>query len=110
MVLTNDDPGRYEFLLQYYDHYQYRQDESQSLPVFHFPNSNDQSVNYNLKHNLAKAPLKQEFGVDTFAEFVHTFGPDVFILWKAALLRKRIMFIHVPPMEIACKYGNNMKK
>ncbi|KAI9245198.1 hypothetical protein EDC94DRAFT_530380, partial [Helicostylum pulchrum] len=66
------------------------------------------SVNYNLKHNVAKVISKQEFGADTFSEFVHTFGPDVFILWKAALLRKRIMLIHMPPMEIACKYVYNI--
>lgn len=104
---TNDDPARYESLLKYYTHYQYKEGQDhQDTPTFHFPTANHHSVNYNLKHNVAKVISKQEFGADTFSEFVHTFGPDVFILWKAALLRKRIMLIHMPPMEIACKYGN----
>lgn len=32
-------------------------------------------------------------------------GPQVFVLWKAALLRKRILFLTEPPMERACGYG-----
>lgn len=32
-------------------------------------------------------------------------GPQIFVLWKAALLRKRILFLTEPPMERACGYG-----
>ncbi|KAI7885247.1 hypothetical protein K492DRAFT_204110 [Lichtheimia hyalospora FSU 10163] len=31
-------------------------------------------------------------------------GPQIFVLWKAALLRKRILFLTEPPMERACGY------
>ncbi|KAI8388743.1 uncharacterized protein BYT42DRAFT_561070 [Radiomyces spectabilis] len=42
-----------------------------------------------------------------FPSFVHQFGPDVFVLWKAMLLRKRVLFSVQPPMEAACHYVYN---
>lgn len=105
------ESSRYERLLDYYIHHQYReeQEEEEHLPKFNFPDSNHHSVNYNLKHNVAKGMFNhEEFGVDSFSDFVHKFGPDVFVLWKAALLRKRIMLINMPPMEAACEYVYNI--
>lgn len=44
---------------------------------------------------------------DSFPVFVAHLGPQVFTLWKAALLRKRILYLTSPPMERACSYGKN---
>ncbi|KAL0074130.1 hypothetical protein F4703DRAFT_1894180 [Phycomyces blakesleeanus] len=38
-----------------------------------------------------------------FPAFVKQFGPSIFILWKAVLLRKRIIFMTDPPMSHACQ-------
>lgn len=35
-----------------------------------------------------------------------TFGPLVFPLYKAALLRKRILLVGQTPVEMACNFGN----
>lgn len=37
--------------------------------------------------------------------FIDTFGPLVFPLYKAALLRKRILLICQAPVELTCNYG-----
>ena len=37
--------------------------------------------------------------------YLDTFGPLVFRLQQAALLRKRILFVASPPVRIACEYG-----
>ncbi|KAG2194258.1 hypothetical protein INT47_009668 [Mucor saturninus] len=114
MVLSESiESSRYERLLEYYTHHQYReeqQEEREQSPNFYFPESNNHhSVNYNLKHNVAKGMFSHdEFGAVSFSHFVHRFGPDIFVLWKAALLRKRIMLINMPPMETACEYVYNI--
>ena len=38
-------------------------------------------------------------------QFLDTFGPLIFPLYKAALLRKRILFLHHAPVETACNFG-----
>lgn len=38
-------------------------------------------------------------------KFLDTFGPLIFPLYKAALLRKRILFLHHAPVETACNFG-----
>lgn len=37
--------------------------------------------------------------------YIDTFGPLVFPLQRAALLRKRILFIAPPPVRLMCEYG-----
>jgi hypothetical protein len=110
IISENIEESRYERLLKYYTHHQYREDDNEETPaIFNFPDLNHHSVNYNLKYNVAKDLYNKEekFGLDSFSDFVNKFGPDVFLLWKAALLRKRIMMVNMPPMELACKYGKN---
>lgn len=38
----------------------------------------------------------------SFSAMVHFFGADIFLLWKAALLRKRILFFSPVPIEQGC--------
>ncbi|KAE9969513.1 hypothetical protein EG327_010626 [Venturia inaequalis] len=40
----------------------------------------------------------------TILEYLDTFGPLLFPLHRAALLRKRILFITPPPMKLTCEY------
>ena len=40
----------------------------------------------------------------SLAEFVDTFGPLVFPLYRAALARKRILLVGQPPVETACSF------
>ena len=37
--------------------------------------------------------------------FLDTFGPLIFPLYKAALLRKRILLVGHAPVELACNFG-----
>ena len=37
--------------------------------------------------------------------FLDAFGPLIFPLYKAALLRKRILLVGQPPVELACNFG-----
>ena len=39
------------------------------------------------------------------SEFVQDFGPSTFVLWKLALLQKRILFCSPPPVGRACLQG-----
>ncbi|GAN00971.1 sphingosine kinase [Mucor ambiguus] len=104
---------RYKPLLQYYTRHQYRSSADNAATKHHaLPDlslhesfsSLDHTVNYNLKHTLHTMKQPSEFSIDACTHFVNKFGPDVFVLWKAALLRKKIMMIHMPQMEIACQY------
>ena len=36
---------------------------------------------------------------------VDSFGPLIFPLYKAALLRKKILLMHEAPVELACNFG-----
>ncbi|KAL7314855.1 hypothetical protein PS15m_006370 [Mucor circinelloides] len=110
MILSDTiESDRYEPLLQYYTQHQYRSSADdtttkQNLPSLGASSSLDHTVNYNLKHTLHTMKQPSEFSINSCAHFVNKFGPDVFVLWKAALLRKRIMLIHMPQMEIGCHY------
>jgi hypothetical protein len=69
-----------------------------------------QGVNHQLKQKQKTQVIdlldqNSVFGTDSFSEFVRLFGPNIFVLWKAALLQKRILFMGAPPMEKACKFG-----
>lgn len=42
---------------------------------------------------------------ESFPFFVAAMGPQVFVLWKAALLRKRILYLTSPPLQNTCSHG-----
>ncbi|ORY99215.1 hypothetical protein BCR43DRAFT_222735 [Syncephalastrum racemosum] len=44
---------------------------------------------------------------DNFPFFMAELGPQVFVLWKAALLRQRILFMTAPPVQEACNHVYN---
>src|SRR5579859_5542414 len=41
----------------------------------------------------------------SFPDLVSTFGPLIFVLYRAALCRKRILFLSHVPVERTCHYG-----
>jgi hypothetical protein len=41
----------------------------------------------------------------SIVQYIEVFGPLVFRLQQAALLRKRILFIGPPPVRAACEFG-----
>lgn len=41
----------------------------------------------------------------SLSTFLDTFGPLIFPLYKAALLRKRILLVGQAPVELACNFG-----
>ncbi len=44
----------------------------------------------------------------SLSTFLDTFGPLVFPLYRAALLRKRILLIGHAPVELACNFGEDV--
>ena len=53
----------------------------------------------------SSSPLELVPRLDAFPFFVAQMGPQIFVLWKAALLKKRILFMTRPPLQRACGYG-----
>ncbi|UYV75935.1 KIAA1147 [Cordylochernes scorpioides] len=45
----------------------------------------------------------------SFGHFVNFFGENVMLLWKVALLRKRILFFSPPPIGVVCYRGTTEK-
>ena len=41
----------------------------------------------------------------SFPTLIDTFGPLIYPLYKAAILRKRILVMHEAPVELACNFG-----
>ena len=50
-------------------------------------------------------PLSPHHPALSLPLFLDTFGPLVFPLYKAALLRKRILLVSQAPVELACNFG-----
>lgn len=40
------------------------------------------------------------------SQFIKFFGEQIFVLWKFALLRKRILIFSPPPVGVVCYRGN----
>lgn len=40
------------------------------------------------------------------SQFIKFFGEQILILWKFALLRKRILIFSPPPVGVVCYRGN----
>ncbi len=63
---------------------------------------------YSLSNNVAldaQHPLSPFHPASSLLDFLDTFGPLVFPLYRLALLRKRILFVGQAPVLRACNYG-----
>ncbi|GBB97021.1 hypothetical protein RclHR1_00290019 [Rhizophagus clarus] len=49
-----------------------------------------------------QVPVTSVHPAHHFPDFVRSCGPTIFLLWKAALLKKRILFYSPPPVEESC--------
>ena len=50
-------------------------------------------------------PLQDTLPTSAVSELLQEFGPNVFVLWKLALLQKRILFCSSPPIGRTCLLG-----
>lgn len=50
-------------------------------------------------------PLSSHHPALSLPSFLNNFGPLIFPLYKAALLRKRILLVGHAPVELACNFG-----
>lgn len=103
---------RYESLISYYDQYklQERQVESVRTSWLHDKNllyASEHSVNYNLAHNMNTSIVTSSELIkpNDFMDLLELLRDDIFVLWKASILRKRIMFIDDPRLGNSCGYG-----
>ncbi|KAJ2958824.1 hypothetical protein NQZ79_g5678 [Umbelopsis isabellina] len=48
--------------------------------------------------------VEESHPAHSFPEFVRAMGPNLFILWKAAILKKRILLLTSSPVEKACHF------
>ena len=73
------------------------------------PNGLPRTRNRAISTASALAPSRQ--GVSShhpalsLPSFLDTFGPLIFPLYKAALLRRRILLVGYAPVELTCNYG-----
>lgn len=56
-------------------------------------------------YEVSRTALAPFHPASSLPEFIGSFGPLVFPLYRAALLRKRILFVTEAPVHIPCNYG-----
>ncbi|XP_062501052.1 DENN domain-containing protein 11-like [Corticium candelabrum] len=84
----NKTPGNYGALEEYY------QSHMVSVPV-----SEEPAISL---RNVVLPRLTITHSAGSFAQVWHFFGENIFVLWKAALLRQRILFVSPPPTGVTC--------
>ncbi|KAG1223741.1 hypothetical protein G6F35_004468 [Rhizopus arrhizus] len=101
------EPERYENLMNYYNQYKYCENQVKSARTSWLNDKSllyatEHSVNYNLIHNMPAAINQQELiKPNDFLDLLELLGDNIFVLWKASILKKRIMFMDDP------KIGNS---
>lgn len=78
------------------------------------PNSKTRTRNRAVSTSSTLAPAGQSLSPHhpalSLPVLVYTFGPLVFTLYKAALLRKRILLVGQAPVELACNFGKSSSR
>ncbi|KAF2843498.1 hypothetical protein M501DRAFT_994437 [Patellaria atrata CBS 101060] len=67
--------------------------------------NSDLSMSTTLPQSHTLTPLHPALSI---LKFLETFGPLIFPLYRAALLRKRILFIASPPVKLMCDFVYNL--
>ncbi|KAL8702670.1 MAG: hypothetical protein Q9201_004171 [Fulgogasparrea decipioides] len=119
------DPTRTAPLEIYWQEHQYREGEEAARPggespstprqqrrrAKSSPNGQPQKRNRAVSSASILAPPGQTLSAHhpalSLSTFLDTFGPLVFPLYKAALLRKRILLLSQAPVELACEFVYN---
>jgi DENN domain-containing protein 11 len=55
--------------------------------------------------NMEYLQVEESHPAHAFPDFVRILGPNIFLLWKAAILKKRILILTSTPVEKACQFG-----
>ncbi|KAK2825755.1 hypothetical protein FQN49_007398, partial [Arthroderma sp. PD_2] len=116
------DPDNTQPLSDYWDRFQLRDDDANSPP-----DSPLDSMSRSKSHSAPMAPNKRRqralsdatalisnrtlpsyHPALTLPDFLDTFGPLIFPLYRAAILRKRIIFLGDAPVEMSCNFIYNI--
>lgn len=112
--MTNTQP-----LSDYWDNFEIRANDASNIPA-DSPLESPVSLRFrerpdNLQRNRAfsdaivleasRPALTPFHPASSLPEFLDSFGPLIFPLYRAALLRKRILFMAEAPVHIPCNYG-----
>ncbi|KAL5467702.1 hypothetical protein EMCRGX_G031965 [Ephydatia muelleri] len=81
-----ESPGDYSSLEEYFCHHQ-----SSRHPVPRPLSGTESLPSMNISHPAG-----------CFTQFLQYFGVNIFVLWKLALLKKRILFFSPPPIGVVC--------
>ncbi|KAL9031864.1 MAG: hypothetical protein Q9196_000119 [Gyalolechia fulgens] len=123
-----EDPSKTDPLEHYWQKHQRREDEEAVRPTSgegspsilrekrrqmqSSPNGRPRTRNRAVSGASALAPPGQTLSVHhpalSITTFLDTFGPLIFPLYKAALLRKRILLVGQAPVESACNFVYNI--
>lgn len=88
-----ETPGHYGSLEEYFRHYQ-----SPRQPISRPIAASDSS-----SHGTEDLPpMTITHPAGCFTQFLQFFGPKIFILWRLALLKKRIILFSPPPIGVVC--------
>ncbi|KAF9970164.1 hypothetical protein BGZ73_007214 [Actinomortierella ambigua] len=69
------------------------------------PTSHMQYPSIAFEHEQSTEDIHPSHPSHRVLEFVHQLGPAIFVIWKAALLKKRILICTSTPVEAACLAG-----
>lgn len=64
-------------------------------------------MNMSLKPRLC--PLQITHPAGCMSQFIQFFGEQIMVLWKFALLRKRLLIFSPPPVGVVCYRGEQLK-
>ncbi|XP_019640410.1 PREDICTED: protein LCHN-like isoform X1 [Branchiostoma belcheri] len=86
-----ETPGRYDQLKAFWE------DRKGSLPMSHPGRSLVSPMT-----EIPRADMRITHPAGCFSQFLKFFGEQIFVLWKYALLRRRILFFSPPPIGVVC--------
>lgn len=91
-----ETPGKYTQLQAFYE------DKMATLPSNGLPASLSKSNTPTTPSKDLLPELKITHPAGCFTQFAKFFGEQIFILWKYALLQRRILFFSPPPIGVVC--------
>lgn len=98
------NPSRTGPLEQYWDGHRIREEEQSEPSESRFADRRGRTLS-TATAVFADQTLPPEHPALSVLEYLDTFGPLVFPLHRAALLRQRILLVRPPPVQLTCDYG-----
>ncbi|CAI8038692.1 DENN domain-containing protein 11 [Geodia barretti] len=90
-----ETPGHYGSLEEYFTHYRSPRHSSNSVPRPLLNGDQENSLNQSSTSEVVHP-------VGAIPKYLEYFGPHIFVLWKLALLKKRILIFSPPPIGVVC--------